>query len=541
MWNKFLAGQAWLAKWLGHVKFAVAIILLFAAALTYGTFMESYHGTDYANRLVYKSLPFMALQLGMFLSILVATLQRFPMKRHLYGFYVLHLGLLILFLGSFITYQAGVDGNLTLAPNTPARQVSLSRDQLTLQFPAEQKEVTVDLPYSHGPRNVNFEWEGGIKVLRFLPFADDVVTWVEDKMADTTRLHSSEYRIKNDNFGENFTLSLHPGSVFESTTQLGPLNVHYMPEVLADCFGKPSYDSLLVWDAQGGRCFAPSKKDLVTQKGSKGQTLLTLKDNGVELRFLPDLSPLPIDKNNQIVMDSSYRIFSRKLFQEKPHLFLFGKYVGYYDREAAAWKVTKFSGSEAVSLPWMGFEITLTKHHPSHYPIRVPTYVTPIQDNNELIKGRLKAIEVDVSGTRFWVTNERSMSAEGPKGKVIFSLGRQALNLPFEITLDQFKMDTDPGTNNPASYESFVTLFKGNEGASKHHVFMNNPMKHESFTFYQASYFQTQQGPYGSVFSVNYDPGRPWKYLGSLLLVLGSIWHFGFARRPQRKPEATHA
>lgn len=541
MWNKFLTGQAWLAKWLGHVKFAVTIILLFAASLTYGTFMESYHGTDYANRLVYKSLPFMGLQLCMFLSILVATLQRFPMKRHLYGFYVLHLGLLILFLGSFITYQAGVDGNLTLAPNTPARQVSLSRDQLTLQFPETQKEVTLDLPYSHGERRVDFEWEGGIKVLRFIPFADDVVNWVEDKMADTTRLHSSEYRIKNDNFGETFIMSLHPSSEFESTTQLGPLNVHYMPEVLSDCFSKSSFDNLLVWDAQGGRCFAPAEKDLSQRKSKQGQTLLTLKDGQETLRFLPDMSPLPVDEKLQIVMQSSYRIFSRKLFQDKPHLFLFGKSVGYYDREEKKWQVVSFKGSDAVSLPWMGFEITLTGHHPSHYPVRIPTSVTPVQDNNELIKGRLKAVEVDVSGTRFWVTNERAMSAQGPKGKVIFSLGRQALNLPFEITLDQFKMDTDPGTNNPASYESFVTLFKGNEGASKHHVFMNNPMKHESFTFYQASYYQTQQGPYGSVFSVNYDPGRPWKYIGSLLLVLGSIWHFGFARRPQRKTEATHA
>ncbi len=38
-----------------HVKFAVVIILLFTVALVFGTFMESYHGADYANRLVYKS------------------------------------------------------------------------------------------------------------------------------------------------------------------------------------------------------------------------------------------------------------------------------------------------------------------------------------------------------------------------------------------------------------------------------------------------------------------------------------------------------
>ena len=64
----------------GNLKFAVVIIGLFAIFLAYGTFMESYHGTEYANRLVYKSLPFMAIQFCMFLSILFATLIRLPAK-----------------------------------------------------------------------------------------------------------------------------------------------------------------------------------------------------------------------------------------------------------------------------------------------------------------------------------------------------------------------------------------------------------------------------------------------------------------------------
>src|SRR6476620_7367309 len=81
----------------GNLKFAVVIILAFAAALGYGTFMESYHGTEYANRLIYKSLWFMGIQFGMFLSILFATLIRLPIKKHLHGFYVIHAGLIIIF------------------------------------------------------------------------------------------------------------------------------------------------------------------------------------------------------------------------------------------------------------------------------------------------------------------------------------------------------------------------------------------------------------------------------------------------------------
>jgi hypothetical protein len=86
-------------------------------------------------------------------------------------------------------------------------------------------------------------------------------------------------------------------------------------------------------------------------------------------------------------------------------------------------------------------------------------------------------------------------------------------------------MDHNPGTMDPASYESFVRLFS-KEGPTEHHIYMNNPLKHSGFTFYQASYFKDENDNFGTVLSVNADPGRFIKYLGALLVVLGAIWHF---------------
>src|SRR5690606_11566093 len=161
----------------GSLKFAVVIILLFAIALGYGTFMESYHGTEYAKRLIYKSYWFMGIQFGMFLSILFATLIRLPLKKHLYGFYVIHLGLIVIFLGSWITYQSGVDGTVTLAPNLPSRQIQINEDELRIQFPGKGKEVTVDLPFVAGPKDLGYEYEG-IRLGTFLPFSENKQDWV---------------------------------------------------------------------------------------------------------------------------------------------------------------------------------------------------------------------------------------------------------------------------------------------------------------------------------------------------------------------------
>ena len=47
---------------------------------------------------------------------------------------------------------------------------------------------------------------------------------------------------------------------------------------------------------------------------------------GVKLyTFFPDLSPFPLDENFNVINDSKYRVFSKKLFETSPNLFLFGK------------------------------------------------------------------------------------------------------------------------------------------------------------------------------------------------------------------------
>lgn len=523
----------------GNMKFAVFIILLFAVALGYGTFMESYHGTEYANRLIYKSLWFMGIQFCMFLSILFATLIRLPMKKHLYGFYVIHAGLITLFIGSYITYQSGVDGTVTLSPNLPGREIQVNEDELKIQFPSKGKEVTVELPYSAFSKNLGYEYEG-ITLKTFLPFAEDQQNWVPVKILDESQT-SSRYRLYTPNFGEFLTLSLHPQSDFNNTQQLGPLNVHYMPAALVECFTRNTPDGLIIWNGETTGCKSPEVNEIKRMKGLAGKESIEVEFDGEKIRFMPQMSPLPLNDKMELSESSPYRVFSKKLFEKSPHLFLFGKSVSFFDKASSLWKSQKVDVGGEVELPWMGFKVKLLEHRVDAYPNMTPHYVKPIQDNGQVITGNLKAVEVSIGDQTFWVKSNSPIAFNKNGERITFNLSKKNLLLPYELVLDQFKMDTDPGTTNPASFESFVTLFKGNEGSSKHHIFMNNPLKHQNFTFYQASYFQTQEGPYGSVLSVNFDPGRFWKYLGSLLLVLGSIWHFVLRKKPVAKPGESRA
>lgn len=523
----------------GNMKFAVFIILLFAAALGYGTFMESYHGTEYANRLIYKSLWFMGIQFCMFLSILFATLIRLPMKKHLHGFYVIHAGLIIIFVGSYITYQSGVDGTLTLSPNLPGRQIQINEDELKIQFPSKGKEVTVDLPYTAFAKDLGYEYEG-IKLKTFLPFADNKQSWIPVKIEDESQT-SSRYRLYTPNFGEFLTLSLHPQSDFNNTQQLGPLNVHYMPGSLNDCFGKNTPEGLIIWNAETTGCKSPDNNEIKKIKSVTGKEMIEIEFDGKKVRFMPSMSPLPLDEKMELSENSPFRVFSKKLFEKSPHLFLFGKSAAFFDKNTNKWEAKKFDVGGEIELPWMGFKVKLLEHRADAYPNMTPHYIKPIQDNGQVISGNMKAIEVSVGTQTFWVKSNEPVAFNLGGERITFDLSKKNLLLPYELVLDQFKMDTDPGTTTPASFESYVTLFRGNEGSTKHHIFMNNPLKHENFTFYQASYFQTQEGPYGSVLSVNFDPGRFWKYLGCLLLVLGSIWHFVLRKKPVAKPGEARA
>lgn len=538
MFNKFSNFYQNLEKSIGSLKFAVIIIAIFSLVMTVGTFVESYYGTEFAARVVYKTWPFMLLQLCMFLSILFATFQRLPPKKRLYGFYVIHTGLIMIGAGSAITYIAGIDGNIFLPPNTPARQIMLPNDVLEVYFPNDEKRLTLNLPNAAFKTSIDRTWEE-FEFLDYYPYAEKAFTWQSEmrQYPELAPRHTSEYQITNPMVSEKFMLSIHPeADDAKSTMTLGPLSVNYLPAPLGPCFVQNNPSQVVFWDPTVGKCFTPEEKKISIQNTGSGNRFLAFRHGSENriLTFFPELSPWPLDKDMQVISDAPLRVFSKKLFEGKPTLFLFGNYHAYFDKDDKTWGGGELQKNESVQLPWMGFELKLLQHQETKVPGFTAIPVIPIQKNSELIKGATRALKLRIRGQDYWITNEKGLALLVDSKKVEFYLTKEKLTLPFELVLTNFKMDKDPGTNTPASYESFVRLFTSN-GPSDHHVFMNNPLKYDGFTFYQASYSQDQQGNYSSTLSANVDQGRPLKYLGSLLLVFGAIWHYFLNRKRWKK------
>lgn len=180
------------------------------------------------------------------------------------------------------------------------------------------------------------------------------------------------------------------------------------------------------------------------------------------------------------------------------------------------------SEGQNLQTPWMGMKIFLGSIKTQATEQLVAQPMNPEKSDQLPPSALLFSTTSQIPGqpsTEFWLAEgEQKQTQLAGKNAVIY-FGRQTLDLPFELKLEKFTKIDYPGTTTPMSYESLVQV--GNTGVTQK-ISMNEPLKLEGFTIYQASYSITSEQTL-SIFSVNKDPGRALKYFGSLILGIGII------------------
>ena len=70
------------------------------------------------------------------------------------------------------------------------------------------------------------------------------------------------------------------------------------------------------------------------------------------------------------------------------------------------------------------------------------------------------------------------------------SFGPVRMKLDYSLTLDDFVLNTYPGSDNPATYESYVLLNDPDQGIvnERFHVYMNHPLSQRGSKHFQSSY-----------------------------------------------------
>ncbi len=96
-------------------------------------------------------------------------------------------------------------------------------------------------------------------------------------------------------------------------------------------------------------------------------------------------------------------------------------------------------------------------------------------------------------------------------------------NLPFSVKLDDFILDTYPGTQRPSGFASQVVVTDLDTGKSfPARIWMNNELHHRGYALFQSSY-QQENGREGTVLSVSKDPGQAIAFAGFITLIAGML------------------
>ncbi|MDD3471049.1 MAG: hypothetical protein PHE53_13890, partial [Thermoguttaceae bacterium] len=102
-------GKRWL-RWAGSLKWAVTLLSLYAMVVAWATLVDNEYGATAVAWGIYRSGWFAILNLLLGLNVLCSALVRFPWKRRHIGFLMTHAGILMLLVGSAITWSGGIEG-----------------------------------------------------------------------------------------------------------------------------------------------------------------------------------------------------------------------------------------------------------------------------------------------------------------------------------------------------------------------------------------------------------------------------------------------
>ncbi|MGB7769181.1 MAG: cytochrome c biogenesis protein ResB [Verrucomicrobiia bacterium] len=121
-----------------------------------------------------------------------------------------------------------------------------------------------------------------------------------------------------------------------------------------------------------------------------------------------------------------------------------------------------------------------------------------------------------------WLEQPQTFTANGHTFQL--QLRPERFYLPFSLRLLQFHHDVYEGTDIPKNFSSQLLLNRPDTGERrKVLIYMNNPLRYDGRTFYQASFDTDNQG---TVLQVVKNPGWLTPYLACVLIATGMVVQF---------------
>ena len=572
-------------RFFASLRLAIFLLVSLMAVLATGTILESLHGTDAARITVYESPWFSLLLLLLGINVAAAALDRLPWQKKHTGFVITHLGIITILIGSFLTQKSMVDGQMSIAEGKTEQSITLSKPLLYIFQEDSHQDWLFEL------KEKAFAWNGKKTLLRVSeskdakPFQIHLRSYYPKALMEETMMSTQEgspaLKVKIHNSFVDESVWLWRDDKKMGETQMGPAKVVFSSQKLQEAQGAESNLGYLELELDGSthRIPVPENKSFpqtISVEGTDAKVeILNFYRNAAvvgtklveqDLKTKGQVQePVPLLGNNPAL-----RLFLRAKGKEELHT-VFAKFPdfstmhGMKPSELGSHLYYRLPGSgskgqshelrfvetpegltyqvqtglrvethpvktgEETALGWMDLHFKVEQFYPH---ARLEKKFTP-QDSNAQGDSILTAIELEIeqSGKSklIWLGQGIREAAEFGDSHYLFMFGEKRLPAGFSLMLRDFRMETYPGTNDPASFESDVTLRDDLRGVVKEaKISMNEPLVYRGYKVYQSGYSLENGAPEVSIFSVGRDPGIPLKYAGTIIMVIGIILMFYF-------------
>ena len=109
-------------------------------------------------------------------------------------------------------------------------------------------------------------------------------------------------------------------------------------------------------------------------------------------------------------------------------------------------------------------------------------------------------------------------------------MARERWEVPFTVKLEKFIHETYPNSMKPKVFQSEILRIE-DDAEEPVKIYMNAPMRHSGFTFFQASWGPENAKPDDkkyTVFAVVKNPSDNWPLIACLAALVGLVLHFGW-------------
>ncbi|WP_343662071.1 cytochrome c biogenesis protein [Chryseobacterium mucoviscidosis] len=420
------------------------LLLVYAFAMAYATFLENDYGTPTAKALIYEAKWF---ELIMFLLILnfIGNIGRYRLwKREKWPVLVFHLAFILIFIGGAITRYISFEGTMHIREGETSNEIVTDKNFLKVQIEEKGDVLNYkDIPYLMSPLHKDLEATYDFHGKQVKVVAKEYVQRKKDSLlADQ---NGAEY--------------LH----LVSTGQTGRQNIFIKPGETKSINGtlvtfNRAIEGAVEFKNEGGKLFIKTPVDASYMTMATQATGTTVKDEfqPLALRSLYSINELKLVVPEGLKKGKLMAIEGdRKKDQNVPDML-----------------TVELQGPKTKQM----VDLSVEKGNPNAYK------------------------QVTMDGLN-----------------IMIGFGPKIYNTPFSLKLDDFVMETYPGSSSPSAYESHIKIVdEGKQTPFK--IYMNHVLNHKGFRFFQSSFDPDRMG---TVLSVNHD------YWGTLISYIGYTFLFG--------------